>query len=163
MMQLRPYNKQTDFTYIANWIQDERAHALWCAHLLSHPLSEGELRQYLQEHGDDRGYVYVDDGDRPIGFFIFSVNEKDKSGFLKFIIVDNVLRGKGYGTAMLRELQQFAYEKTGVNSLRLIVFDVNTAARTCYEKAGFTVIENLPDTFSYKDEMWGRVLMEHTK
>lgn len=162
-MHLRPYNEQTDLTYIAQWIRDERTHALWCANLFFYPLSEGELRQYLQEHENDRGYVYVDDGDRPIGFFIYAVNEKDRSGFLKFIVVDHALRGRGYGTAMLRELQQFAYEKTGISSLRLIVFDVNTAARNCYEKVGFTAVENLPDTFSYRDETWRRCMMEHTK
>lgn len=160
-MHLRLYNEQTDFTYIAQWIRDDKTHALWCANLLSYPLSEGELRQYLQEHENDREYVYADENDHPVGFFIYTVNKQDKSGFVRFIMVDNTVRGKGYGTAMLRELQQFAYEKTGVSSLKLIVFDVNITARTCYEKAGFTVIENLPDTFSYRDETWRRRMMEH--
>lgn len=179
-MHLRSYNEQTDFIHMTKWIQDERTHALWCANLLSYPLSEEELHNYLIEHNlkfcsqsqcntirnekeFDGAYVYADENDRPVGFFIYTVNKQDKSGFVRFIMVDNTVRGKGYGTAMLRELQQFAYEKTGVSSLRLIVFDVNTAARTCYEKVGFTAIENLPDTFSYRDETWRRCMMEHTK
>lgn len=177
-MHLRLYNKQTDFTYIAQWIRDDKTHALWCANLLLYPLFKEELGNYLVEQNlkfcsqfecqvsqnvkdHDGAYVYADENDHPVGFFIYTVNKQDKSGFVRFIMVDNTVRGKGYGTAMLRELQQFAYEKTGVSSLRLIVFDVNTAARTCYEKAGFTVIENLPDTFSYRDETWRRRMMEH--
>lgn len=177
MMHLRPYNKQTDFTYIANWIQDERPHALWCANFLSHPLSEDEFHNYLFEQNlffssrdkseipcnkneYDGAYVYAGEDNQPVGFFIYTVNTQDKSGFLRFIVVDSTLRGKGYGTDMLRHLQRFAYEKTGVSAVRLIVFDVNTAARKCYEKAGFTVAENIPDAFSYQDETWGRCMME---
>ena len=179
-MHLRSYNEQTDFIHITKWIQDERTHALWCANLLSYPLSEEELHNYLIEHNlkfcsqsqcdtirnekeYDGAYVYADENEQPVGFFVYTVNEEDKSGFLRFIMVDNSLRGKGYGSGMLRELQRFAYEKTGVNSIRLIVFDVNIAARTCYEKAGFTAMESAPDAFSYQDEMWGRCMMEHTK
>lgn len=179
-MHLRFYNEQTDFIHITKWIQDERTHALWCANLLSYPLSEEELHNYLIEHNlkfcsqsqcdtirnekeYDGAYVYADENEQPVGFFAYTVNEEDKSGFLRFIMVDNTLRSKGYGTGMLRELQRFAYEKTGVNSIRLIVFDVNIAARKCYEKAGFTAMKSAPDAFSYQDEMWGRCMMEHTK
>ena len=160
-MQIRSYNEQADFTYIKNWISDERAHALWCANLLSFPLSTDSLRQYLREHEYDRGYVFVDKENRPVGFFIYVVNEQEKSGFLKFIMVDNRLRGQGYGTEMLRQLLQGVYANTDVSSVKLSVFDVNISARKCYEKAGFTVMENTPDAFSYRDEMWGRCIMVH--
>ena len=179
-MHLRPYNEQTDFTYIAQWIRDERTHILWCANLLSYPLAKDEFHNYLIKQNlffcwqsecqvsqnvkdHDGAYVYADENDHPVGVFIYTVNKQDKSGFMRFIMVDNTVRGKGYGTAMLRELQRFAYEKTDVNSLRLIVLDVNIAARKCYEKAGFSAIENLSDTFSYRDETWRRCMMEHIK
>lgn len=166
-MHLRIYNEQTDFVHIENWISDERTHALWSADRLSYPLSGEGLHRYLAEQildnekEYDGAYVYADDDDRPVGFFIFTVNEQDKSGFVRFIMVDNTSRGKGYGAKMLMELQRFAYDKTGVTSIRLIVFDVNTAARKCYEKAGFHVINDTLDAFPYRDEMWGRSMMEH--
>lgn len=85
-MHLRPYNEQTDFVYIAKWVQDERSHALWCANLLPYPLSMNGLRNYLagqniklfhasthgisqREKEYDAAYVYVDDYDHPRGFF----------------------------------------------------------------------------------------------
>ena len=179
-MHLRLYNEQTDFTYIASWIQDERTHALWCANLLSYPLSEDELHNYLVEQNlnfsshdksetpcnkneYDGVYVYADEEEHPVGFFIYTVNAQDKSGFLRFIMVDSTLRGKGYGTDMLRELQRFAYDNTSVSSIRLIVFGVNIAARKCYAKAGFTAMESTLDTFYYQNETWGSILMENTK
>lgn len=166
-MHLRTYNEQTDFIHIKNWISDERTHALWCANLLSYPFSKEGLYKYLTEQilssekEYDGAYVYVNEDDRPVGFFIYSVNEQDKSGFVRFIMVDNTSRGKGYGTGMLKELQRFSYDKTGVTSIRLNVFDVNTAARKCYEKAGFHVIRDTPDAFSYQNETWGRYMMEY--
>ena len=72
-MHIRLFNEQTDFIHIMNWISDERAHALWCANLLPFPLSRDNLCQYLEEHEDDRGYVFVDEEDRPVGFFIYVV------------------------------------------------------------------------------------------
>lgn len=177
-MHLRLYNEQTDFVHIGKWIYDERTHALWCANQLPYPLSKDELHSYLVEQNlkfssriqsetpgnkneFDGAYVYADEDNQPIGFLIYTVNAQDKSGFLRFIIVDNTLRGKGYGTEMLREFQRFAYNNTGVSSIRLIVFDANIVAHKCYEKAEFTTIENTQDAFSYRDEMWGRCLMEH--
>ena len=166
-MHLRNYNEQTDFIHIENWISDERTHALWSAGRLSYPLSKEGLHKYLAEQilsnekEYDGAYVYADDNDLPVGFFIFTVNVQDKSGFVRFIMVDSTSRGKGYGTKMLVELQRFAYDRTGVTSIRLIVFDVNTAARKCYEKAGFSVISDALDAFPYQDETWGRYMMEH--
>lgn len=158
-MHIQPYNEQSDFMHIKNWISDERTHALWCANLLPFPISADSLHQYLEEHENDRGYVFVNEEDCPIGFFIYVVNEQEKSGFLKFVIVDNRLRGQGYGTEMLRKFLRFAYDNTDVFSVKLSVFDVNVDARKCYEKAGFMMMENTPDAFSYRDEMWGRCIM----
>lgn len=46
-MHLRLYNEQTDFTYIAQWIRDDKTHALWCANLLTYPLAKDEFHKYL--------------------------------------------------------------------------------------------------------------------
>ena len=177
-MHLRIYNEQTDFTYIASWIQDERTHALWCANLLSYPLSKDEFHNYLKEQGlkfnsqsrsdpypkekeHDGAYVYADDRDRPMGFFVFTVNKQDQSGFLRFIMVDSTVRGRGYGGQMLGQLLQYAYENAGVAAVRLLVFDVNDAAMKCYRKLGFTVMDNTPANFPYQNETWKRYMMEH--
>lgn len=160
-MHLRLYNEQTDFTYIAEWITDERTHALWCANLLSYPITRKELHQYLEELENGSAYVYADDEDRPVGFFIYVSNEQEKSGHLRFIMVDSRVRGKGYGSDMLQQFVKYTFENTSVTSVGLNVFDVNAAARKCYEKAGFTVLKNTPDAFSYQDEIWGRYMLVH--
>lgn len=179
-MHLRIYNEQTDFVHIAGWITDERIHALWSANILPYPLSEGGLHKYLVEQklkfhtqsgseitGNEKeydgAYVYADEHDHPLGFFVYTVSGQDKSGFVRFIVVDNTSRGKGYGSDMLKELLRFAYENTGVSSVRLNVFDVNAAATRCYRKVGFVPADSTQTEFTYRDEIWKRCLMEHRR
>lgn len=46
-------------------------------------------------------------------------------------------RGKGYGTAALRQIVEFAFERRNLRRLHLIVIASNAAAIACYRKAGF--------------------------
>lgn len=162
-MHLRLYNEQKDFEHIAGWIDNERTHAFWSANTLPYPLTEGELHNYLIDNVDEHGgaYVYVDERDIPAGFFVYTVNGQERLGFVRFIVVDNTARGRGYGSDMLRKLLRFAYEDTGVSKVRLNVFDVNAAAMRCYQKVGFTLMDSTPTSFSFEDEIWKRYMMEH--
>ena len=74
----------------------------------------------------------------PVGFFCYSVNSKDNEGFLKFVVVDDQKRGMGCGKEMLHLALRYAFCITGVERVRLNVFEENSAAKHCYEKVGFT-------------------------
>ena len=160
-MRLRPYRK-TDFTYIENWITDERTHALWCANMLSFPLSSEEFHTKLEQNEKDWGscgFTFTDEAGKPVGFLTYSINEKENSGFVTFAIVDSKERGKGNGTQMMKLLLQYAYMITNVSSVKLNVFDCNQGARKCYEGVGFETVSVTPEAFSYEDEKWGRCFM----
>lgn len=134
-MRLRPYIHSKDYDYIQNWITDERLHALWCANLIPYPMTGEKLQSVLEKDASDwAGCAYVataDDG-ALLGFFVLSVNVRNNSGFLKFVIVNNEFRGKGYGAQMIQLIQKYAFEIAGVSSIQLNVFDINTSARKCY-------------------------------
>lgn len=161
-MYLRPYNKTKDFEYVKGWITDERTHALWCADLLPYPLTEEAFSNNLAQGERDWGrcgYTFMDDSHCPVGFCGFSVNEKECSGFVNFIVLDSSLRGQGYGTKMLKLLLKYAFEIVGVDIVRLNVFDSNVGARKCYEKVGFEEVATTSDAFRFGEESWGRCLM----
>lgn len=161
-MRLRPYISDYDYEYLEKWIQDERVHALWCANLISYPLSREALTSALEKSARewrDSAYVATEDDGRPVGFFAYSVNLAENAGFLKFVVVDNELRGQGYGSGMLKLILEYAFHITGVSSVQLNVFDVNEAARRCYSKAGFTERSTAENVFAYKGESWGRCSM----
>lgn len=161
-MRLRPYRKNDDFKYIQQWIKDEYTHALWCANIIPYPISFDSFHAILHQYENDWGdcaYVFTDDTGQPIGFLSYSVNEKDNCGFVKFVVVSNELRGKGYGTQMLELLLKYAYTITGVSCVKLNVFNHNEAAKNCYKKAGFLEDSITLNTFSFKDKKWDRCLM----
>ena len=160
-MYLRPYNKAKDFAYISSWITDARTHALWSAYRVSFPLKEEEFHDFLaanEAEWGDCGYIFMEDttSRQPVGFCVLSVNEKDNSGFMKFIVADSTKRGQGLGTRMIQTFLKYAFEIIGVDTVRLNVFDVNAGAKRCYEKVGFTVESTTPDALQFEGESWGR-------
>ncbi|MDO4345720.1 MAG: GNAT family protein [Eubacteriales bacterium] len=164
-MQLRPYNHTEDYRYIKKWIDSERTHCLWCANLLPYPLTEKNLKEFLARDAQMNGgtaYIAAQEREhgRPVGFFVYSANRAGQSGFLKLVLMDSELRGRGYGTQMMKLALEQAFADADVLSVQLNVFDVNSAARKCYLNAGFAVLSVKEGTFSYKNECWGKCCME---
>lgn len=161
-MRIRPYIEDKDFEYLAKWIDDEKIHALWCANLMPYPITKENLHSFLGKNAmewTDSAYVATEDNGKVTGFFCYSVNVDDNSGFLKLIVVDREKRGAGYGKKMLLLALKYAFEITGVESVRINVFDENAAAKHCYEKIGFVEESISKDIFPYKDETWSRCHM----
>lgn len=117
--------------------------------------SDEICKRYLQLGTEEDG--------QPFGFFVLAVNTSNNSGFLKFVIVDKELRGKGYGTQMIELVLKYAFEVAGVSSVQLIVFDVNDKAKKCYSNAGFVVDSITENAFTFNDETWGRCHMVISK
>ena len=147
-MNIRNYINQKDYKHLSSWINNERIHALWCANRIPYPITEENLNHLLltfQKASGQCAYTVTDESDIPIGFFIYIVDVAEKTGFLKFIMLNNEIRGRGYGTQMLALALNYAFEKTGVLSVSLNVFDINYGAKKCYQKLGFIFAESNPE------------------
>lgn len=161
-MRIRPYIPNKDYKYLSNWIDDEKTHAFWCANRLPYPVTPKSFHDFLEKIAtdwSDSAYVATEDNGQTVGFFCYSVNTEDNIGFLKFIIIDKTKRGKGYGKKMLNLALQYAFQITGAKAVQLNVFNENTLAKQCYEKAGFVERNIEKDAFSYKNELWSRCNM----
>lgn len=79
------------------------------------------------------------------------------------VIVDNKLRGKGYGREMIQLALRYAFEITGAELVQLNVFIENQDAKRCYESIGFVERCITKDAFVYKDEAWSRCNMTIAK
>lgn len=144
----------------------KKSHALWCANLIPYPVTKENLHAFLEKTAiewTDSAYVATETSGKIIGFFCYSINVDDNTGFLKFVIVDHSLRGKGYGKEMLKLALQYAFEITGVKSVQLNVFDESIIAKHCYEKVGFIEESITQNVFRYKNESWDRCHMIITK
>ena len=123
-MRIRPYQNK-DFDIISQWITDERSHALWCANLMPYPLEKNSFDALLQEaeerFGDSPFVATTNDG-QVVGFFCFSVNLHTNEGMLKFVVIDNTMRNKGYGCEMLKLAIKYAFEIAKADAVHLNVF-----------------------------------------
>lgn len=161
-MRLRPYFGKLDYDYIAGWVNDERVHRLWCGSLLAYPVTAESLAELLERNAEEwggHGFIATEDNGTPIGFFCYSVNPSDNSGFLSLVVLDPNLRGRGCGTRMMKLALKYAFDITGVDRVGINVFDVNQGARRCYEKAGFVLQGITEAAYRQGDEEWGRCHM----
>ncbi len=160
-MTIRPYVHESDFPLISRWVEDARIHALWCAGLMPYPLTEEGLLTKLRSEEEKlggRAYVAEEDG-RTLGFYCYSYNEESKLGFFKFVVTDNELRSRGYGSRMLSCAIGRAFSETDAEGIQLNVFDVNHTAINCYKALGFTADAVTDNAFQFRDEVWGRYHM----
>lgn len=164
-MRIRPYLNK-DFKVISKWIADERSHALWCANLFPYPLEKKSFDDLLiqaGEHFDDSPFVATTDEGTVVGFFCFSVNLQTNEGFLKFAVIDDMIRNKGYGCEMLKLAVKYAFDIAKADAVQLNVFPENLSAKKCYQKVGFKERTLAENAFTFKNESWGKCNMIITK
>ena len=156
MLRLRPY-KSCDAAKIAEWIRDEDVFLKWGGQLFGDfPISAEIIdEKYRLQNGGctepDNFYpwVAIDEENRVVGHFIMRYLRGDHR-FLRFgwVVVDDTIRGKSYGTEMLRLGLRYAFGILGVDKVTLGVFEGNERAHSCYRKAGFSdtgeVVEKQP-------------------
>ena len=156
-LRIRPY-QSSDCEKIRSWILDEETHLKWCAGTLPFGFSIEDFEQCLlegQKEWGDCGFTATDENNVPVGFFKFNVNSAENAGFFKCIIVDGSMRGVGLGKRMLTKAVKYAFEIAEVEKARLIVFDDNPAAVSCYAKVGFRA-ETVLEALEWNGKKWGR-------
>lgn len=164
-MRLRPY-KSCDAKVIEQWIKDKDVFLKWGGQRFGDfPINASTIDdKYCRNNGDckeeDNFYPWtaIDEDNNVIGHFIMRYTGGDNR-LLRFgwVIVDDSLRGKGYGKQMLELGLKYAFEILGVDKVTLGVFENNDAAHWCYKKVGFT------DTKTVEKEPWNVVEMEILK
>jgi len=161
MIRLRQY-KSIDAEKIAEWVKDEDAFLKWGGKLFcEYPITAQIIdEKYRLKNGDckepDNFYPWMAfDDNGVVGHFIMRYLNGDKKT-LRFgwVVVDDSVRGKGYGTQMLSLGLKYAFEILGVDVVTLGVFENNDLAHNCYKKVGFK------DREKVKKEPWDVIEME---
>ncbi len=98
------------------------------------PASIEELNEYASAH---RGWVAVDDDDRPIGYLI--VDTVDSAAHIEQFSVSPDRQGTGVGRALLDQVRTWAAEN-GYPAITLTTFTDVPWNRPLYEHLGFRVI-----------------------
>lgn len=162
-MRIREYKKE-DAEQILGWITNERAFRLWTADRYgTYPIVPDDInKNYDQsmETGNFYPLTLVDENEKTIGHLILRNPGDDKTELrLGFIIVDNTIRGKGYGKLLINSAIQYAKEKLNANKFNLGVFANNDAAYNCYKKCGFVEVDIEKDAYTFENEKWDCIEM----
>lgn len=164
-LRLRPY-KNCDAEYIIKWIQDEKIFFQWSADRIGqYPITAEKLNAHYEEIKDSNSFWQMTAFDAdgiPRGHFIIRYTDDTLQTIrLGFVIVDDSLRGKGYGKQMLQMAIRYAFDFLQVDKITLGVFANNPGAYYCYKAAGFQEIEEEKHfEFTIGDEKWECIEME---
>ena len=161
-MNFRPYKKE-DGDIILSWIDNERAFRMWSADRYGdYPITGEDIMDnydMCMECGNFYPFTLEDDG-KVIGHLILrNPGEDDSVIRLGFIIVDNTIRGKGYGKRLIQEAISFAKNELGAKEINLGVFYDNENALNCYKACGFETIRVDKEVYEFEDEKWDCVEM----
>lgn len=154
-----------DAKIITGWIKDEASLRKWSADRFgAFPVTARDLTEYY--NGLDKGthfpMVLTEDG-KIVGHLLLRYLDVDKTIVrFGFVIVDDSLRGKGYGKKMLLAAIDYAFKNLKAKEITIGVFENNAQAYRCYLSVGF---EEQP-TIEYYDilgEKWKCIELKLTK
>lgn len=163
MLSLRLY-KEEDATIILSWFKDEVSFRKWSANIFDHyPLNASQLNEfYLNNvHNMEFGVIpmIMCDESHIVGHLFFRPLDAEKKTIrFGFVVVDDSMRGKGYGNKMLHLAKQYVVENYGTKRLTLGVFENNQNAYKCYKSVGFK--DTGSDSYMIMGDKWGCIEME---
>ena len=157
--------QESDAEEILKWINGEREFRLWSADRYDkYPVVSDDINNNYNKcksQGLFCPMTLVSDDDKIIGHLILRKSNKGEHAIrLGFIIVDNSLRGKGYGKKIINEAIRYAKENLNADEINLGVFTVNEPAIRCYKAVGFEEVGLEKNVYKFKDENWDCVEMK---
>ena len=170
MIQLQEFEK-SDIKQLVDWIDSPAGLLQWAGPAFHFPLTEKQLEDYVENANREEADVFiykardVETG-RVVGHISLGrIDRKHRSARVgKVLVGDRDVRGKGIGGQMIANVLKIAFDELNMHRVSLGVFDFNTAAIACYEKAGFVKEGLLRDCRINGDEywsMWEMSILEH--
>jgi RimJ/RimL family protein N-acetyltransferase len=155
------YFQRTDFDQLIDWIDSPSFLLQWGGPGFHYPLDREQLEHYMEnanhEEADTLIYKVVDE-ETGIAIGHISLGKIDRKNMSarigKVLVGSRETRGRGIGQKMIREALRIAFEELHLHRVSLGVFDFNTAAILCYEKAGFKKEALLRDARKNGEEYW---------
>lgn len=100
-------------------------------------------------------YFIILNDENPVGYCaLYDYKLDKKSAMLSIGLYGKDARGRGIGTAAIKQLVKYGFEKRGLKSIRLLVSEGNPGAIKSYEKAGFLSFGTQPASRPYNGQMF---------
>ena len=158
-MILRNFKKE-DAPIILGWIKNKTDLRKWSAdRYRDYPATPDEMAQ-LYAPDNMTPLTAEDENGNVIAHIAIRIPDiaNHKAVKLGFIIVDDSLRGKGYGKELIRQTIEYARKNLNATSISLGVFKNNPPALHCYESVGFRKIGL--ETYNIDGDTWEVIYMK---
>ena len=158
-MILRNFKKE-DAPIILGWIKNKTDLRKWSAdRYRDYPATPDEMAQ-LYAPDNMTPLTAEDENCNIIAHIAIRIPDiaNHKAVKLGFIIVDDSLRGKGYGKELIRKTIDYARKNLNATSISLGVFKNNPPALHCYESVGFRKIGL--ETYNIDGDTWEVIYMK---
>ena len=158
-MILRNFKKE-DAPIILGWIKNKTDLRKWSAdRYRDYPATPDEMAQ-LYAPDNMTPLTAEDENGNIIAHIAIRIPDiaNHKAVKLGFIIVDDSLRGKGYGKELIRKTIDYARKNLNATSISLGVFKNNPPALHCYESVGFRKIGL--ETYNIDGDTWEVIYMK---
>jgi RimJ/RimL family protein N-acetyltransferase len=161
MMIKLEYFWPSDFKQLIDWIDSPSFLLQWGGPGFDYPLEHSQLERYMEntnhENAETMIYKVIDEetGDTIGHISLGKIDRMNRSARIgKVLVGDRHARGKGIGQQMIKEVLFIAFNELHLHRVTLGVFDFNTSAIACYEKAGFSKEVLLRDFRENGEEYW---------
>lgn len=159
--------EQSDFAELKEWLQDDELLMNWSGSLFKFPLTDKSLEWYIQDVNVmpvSDAYVYkaidTDTGLTVGHISLGGISKKNKSARISRVLIGNKTdRGKGYCHKMVSAILKIGFEDLGLHRIGLGVYDFNTSAIKCYQRAGMIIEGTQRDVLLFKGTWWSIVEM----
>jgi len=151
-VRLSKFNRE-DYERLIGWVESEEALMQFAGPLFTFPLTPQQLDLSLNDKNRTAFTVIDSETNLPIGHAeTYLMESSVKIG--RILIGNKADRNKGLGQQIVQMLLTFSFANYNITAVELNVFDWNTAAIKCYEKAGFTINAGKRAERKIKNEMW---------
>ena len=155
-----------DFEQLISWIKDEELLTMWSGNLFRFPLTKTSLEWYVKntnisKESDAFVFKAVDEDGQTVGHIsLGGISWGNRSARLTRVLVgENLQRGKGCCQAMIKAILAIGFDDLKLHRISLGVYDTNTSATRCYEKAGFVTEGIHRDILWYQEKWWSMIEM----
>jgi RimJ/RimL family protein N-acetyltransferase len=167
MIDLLPFT-EADINCLISWVPSREALYLWTISSFGFPLTREHILQHMKEcaeRGDRLLYKAVLPEDGTVFGYVELGAIDRQNGSLRIgrVLIDPASQGRGLGAAMMRAAVDLAFEQFDMHRVELWVFEVNTRAIACYERAGFRHEGLCREAFKNGEEYWSYHIMSILK
>jgi RimJ/RimL family protein N-acetyltransferase len=147
-----------DCDALLTWVGSRDAMIQWAGPRdFSWPLTREQLLNDLEAADDRRTpFAAVREGDdgTALGHVMLTRLPDHGTGVIGRVTIAPAQRGRGLGTALMREVVRIGFDEHGLHRLQLAVYDFNRPAIACYESAGFVIEGTHRDSTRGSDGYW---------